>query len=134
MLINGRQLCPLLPPPQPRIACAPAWSATRTSGLSHLAVGRYHSNMSTLPANNPLVANSQRQAHASIAGYIYQIEQSILRWINLQPDQALYLEGVEDCDVYSSQDQNSQAWQFKARANAFRGFVIDRWIRSLQSM
>jgi len=90
--------------------------------------------MSTLPANNPLVANSQRQAHASIAGYIYQIEQSILRWINLQPDQALYLEGVEDCDVYSSQDQNSQAWQFKARANAFRGFVIDRWIRSLQSM
>src|SRR4051812_14646817 len=74
--------------------------------------------MSMLPASNPLVADSQRQAQASIAGYIYQIEQSILRWINLRPDEALFLEGVEDCDVYSSQDQRSQGWQFKARADS----------------
>lgn len=86
--------------------------------LSRPAVNRYYRCMSTLPVSNPLVANSQRQAHASIAGYIYQIEQSLLRWINLRTDEALFLEGVEDCDVYSSQDQSSQAWQFKARADS----------------
>ncbi|HEY4302336.1 MAG TPA: ATP-binding protein [Candidatus Didemnitutus sp.] len=70
------------------------------------------------PLQNPLAAQVDRQAWASFAGYIYQIEQAMLRWINLRPDEALYLEGVEDCDVCSSQDQSAQAWQFKARADS----------------
>lgn len=71
-----------------------------------------------LPSENPLVAQTERQAHASIAGYIYQIEQAILRWISLGADDALYLEGVEDCDLYSPQQSSAQLCQFKARASS----------------
>ena len=71
-----------------------------------------------LPAENPLVAQTERQAHASIAGYIYQIEQAILRWISLGADDALYLEGVEDCDLYSPQQSSAQLCQFKARVSS----------------
>ncbi len=68
-------------------------------------------------AQTPLVAQAGRQAHTAFAGFIYQIQQTILRWLDLKDDEALFLEGVEDCDIVSSQDQQAQLFQFKARTD-----------------
>ena len=49
----------------------------------------------------PLKANSQRQAHASLKGYLYQIWHSVHAWLDLADDDILYLEGAEDFDILS---------------------------------
>lgn len=46
--------------------------------------------------------NENRDASASIAGFVYQIELTILRWLDLQTGQALDLERGEDIDNLSS--------------------------------
>lgn len=43
--------------------------------------------------------DSKRDATDSIRGYVYQVYQSILSWIQLNADEILVLEGAEDFDV-----------------------------------
>src|SRR5882724_1215084 len=45
------------------------------------------------------VGNTRRQADAPIRAYGYQIWQSVFRWINLNSNEVLFLEGAEDFDV-----------------------------------
>lgn len=47
--------------------------------------------------------NSKRDATDSIRGYVYQIYQSVLAWINLKDDEVLFLECAEDFDIYTNQ-------------------------------
>lgn len=47
-----------------------------------------------------LKTNPNRDATASIRGYVYQIYQSLFAWVNLSEDETLILEGAEDFDVY----------------------------------
>ena len=49
----------------------------------------------------PLRANSNRQAHAQLRGYLYQIWHSVNAWLDLADDDLLYLEGAEDFDKVS---------------------------------
>ena len=49
----------------------------------------------------PLNANSKRQAHAQLKGYLYQIWHSVNAWLDLADDEVLYLEGAEDFDKIS---------------------------------
>ena len=44
-------------------------------------------------------ANPRRDAHATIAGFFYQINITLLRWLGLQPGQHLELECGEDIDT-----------------------------------
>ena len=46
-------------------------------------------------------ADSKRQAHASIKGYLYQILHSVNAWLDLAEDETLSLEGIEDFDIIS---------------------------------
>ncbi|MFZ0750358.1 MAG: hypothetical protein WAM70_13425, partial [Pyrinomonadaceae bacterium] len=48
---------------------------------------------------NSLQSDSKRQAIPPLRGFEYQIWQSVLQWITLQPDQVLFLEGAEDFDI-----------------------------------
>src|SRR5580698_7313271 len=45
------------------------------------------------------VANPRRDAHATIAGFFYQINVTLVRWLSLQPGQHLELECGEDIDT-----------------------------------
>jgi len=45
------------------------------------------------------VANPRRDAHATIAGFFYQINVTLQRWLSLQPGQHLELECGEDIDT-----------------------------------
>jgi tetratricopeptide (TPR) repeat protein len=49
--------------------------------------------------SSPLQGDPNRQAVDPIAGYLYQIWQSVFTWINLEPSEVLYLEGTEDFDI-----------------------------------
>jgi chromosomal replication initiation ATPase DnaA len=51
--------------------------------------------------SSPLKSEPNRDATASIRGYVYQIYQSALAWIRLKPGETLFLEGAEDFDVHS---------------------------------
>jgi hypothetical protein len=46
-----------------------------------------------------IITNPRRDAHATFAGFVYQVNISILRWLNLLPDQYLELEAGEDIDL-----------------------------------
>ena len=46
-----------------------------------------------------IITNPQRDAHATFAGFVYQVNVSILRWLSLLPDQYLELEAGEDVDL-----------------------------------
>lgn len=59
----------------------------------------------------PLKANSKRQAHAQLRGYLYQIWHSVNAWLDLADDEVLYLEGAEDFDRVS--DNAATAAQVK---------------------
>lgn len=45
------------------------------------------------------VAIPGRDAHATFAGLVFQVNVTILRWLKLQPDQHLELEAGEDIDL-----------------------------------
>ncbi len=51
---------------------------------------------------NELKSDPKRQANYTIDAYVHQIWHSLLRWINLKEDEALFLEGAEDIDFYRS--------------------------------
>lgn len=44
--------------------------------------------------------DAKRDATASIKGYVYQIYQSVLSWIQLEENEILVLEGAEDFDIH----------------------------------
>jgi hypothetical protein len=50
----------------------------------------------------PYQANPRRDAHATIAGFFYQANITLLRWMALQPGQYLELEAGEDIDTVES--------------------------------
>ena len=58
-----------------------------------------------------LKAESKRQAHDSLRGYLYQIWHSVNAWLDLTEDEILYLEGAEDFDIVS--DGSATATQVK---------------------
>ncbi len=47
----------------------------------------------------PLISEKARQADPAMRGYYYQVLQSALAWVQLEPHQTLYLETAEDFDV-----------------------------------
>ena len=49
-----------------------------------------------LPA---FIANPNRDASDTIAGFVYQVDVTLLRWLNLQSDEVLELERGEDIDI-----------------------------------
>ena len=58
-----------------------------------------------------LKAESKRQAHDPLRGYLYQIWHSVNAWLELTEDEILYLEGAEDFDKVS--DGSATATQVK---------------------
>jgi PAS domain-containing protein len=54
----------------------------------------------------PFQANTRRDAHATIAGFFYQANITLLRWMALQPGQHLELEAGEDIDTVEPADSN----------------------------
>ncbi|HEY4839868.1 MAG TPA: hypothetical protein VIH72_14730 [Candidatus Acidoferrales bacterium] len=48
---------------------------------------------------NQFVSNPKRDAAAAIAGFVYQVDVTILRWLNLQQGELLELERGEDLDT-----------------------------------
>ena len=52
------------------------------------------------------VSNSARDAGPTIAGFFYQVNMSILRWIDLEPSQRIELECGEDVDTVESDGEN----------------------------
>src|ERR1035438_7020189 len=49
------------------------------------------------------IANPRRDAHATIAGFFYQVNVTLLRWLSLQPGRHLELECGEDIDTVEVQ-------------------------------
>jgi tetratricopeptide (TPR) repeat protein len=47
----------------------------------------------------PLASDPARQAVPTLRGYAYQIWRTLLAWMNLAPDEVLFIEGAEDFDV-----------------------------------
>ena len=54
-----------------------------------------------MPSPTEFAGIPNRDATASIRGYVYQIYQSVLAWILLGEDDVLILEGAEDFDVHA---------------------------------
>jgi tetratricopeptide (TPR) repeat protein len=54
----------------------------------------------------PFQANPRRDAHATIAGFFYQANITLLRWMALQPGQHLELEAGEDIDTVEPRDND----------------------------
>lgn len=52
------------------------------------------------------VSNTSRDASDVIAGYVYQVDVTISRWLNLQPDELLELERGEDLDILRVSDNH----------------------------
>jgi hypothetical protein len=46
-----------------------------------------------------VVSNPRRDAHATIAGFVFQVNVTLLRWLNLKAGEHLELEAGEDIDV-----------------------------------
>lgn len=67
-----------------------------------------------------------RDATASIRGYVYQIYQSVLAWMLLDEDEVLVLEGAEDFDVHADSSVVTTQVKCEARNVTLRsGAVVD---------
>jgi hypothetical protein len=88
---------------------------------------RYCSRPAVLPsvAFNPLPG---RDAHAAIAGFVYQVERTILAWLDLPPDTILFCESGEDIDYVAaiSAAEGYESGPFCADAQIGFGFGSDR--------
>ena len=49
----------------------------------------------------PFTIARDRDAHSAVAGYVYQAQMTILRWLRLEDDEALEVECGEDIDIIS---------------------------------
>lgn len=56
---------------------------------------------SLTPELSPLHADAERQADDTIRGFAFQFWHSVHAWLDLRPDEVLFLEGAEDIDVVS---------------------------------
>ncbi|OKX84269.1 hypothetical protein [Corynebacterium glutamicum] len=65
----------------------------------------------------PCLTDSQkgRSASATIAGYLYQFERSVVELLNLDPGQKLRVEGIEDIDIWSNSPSVVQVKYFEAK-------------------
>jgi hypothetical protein len=54
------------------------------------------------------ISNPKRDASDVIAGYVYQVDVTVSRWLNLQPNELLELERGEDLDVVRFSDDHAQ--------------------------
>ena len=63
--------------------------------------------------NSGLKSDEKRDASDSIAGYAYQIYQSIFAWMQLNETELLFLEGAEDFDIQA--ENNVETIQVKKR-------------------
>jgi len=50
----------------------------------------------------PFTVKPNRDASATIAGFVYQVYTTVLRWLDLQEDEELHLEAGEDIDIVRS--------------------------------
>ncbi len=58
-----------------------------------------------------LSSNPRRDAHATFAGYVYQVNVSILRWLGLKPGEHLELEAGEDIDLVRNSSEAKESEQ-----------------------
>lgn len=65
----------------------------------------------------------KRDASASIRGFVYQVEMTILRWLELVPGQLLELERGEDIDIVSCQGSNVPAARILEQVKLHKGNV-----------
>lgn len=49
----------------------------------------------------PIKGNPRRQARAAIRGFVYQFWRTVQAWIELEPEENLYVEAAEDFDLVS---------------------------------
>jgi len=56
-----------------------------------------------LTLKQPLIGNPNRDATDPFRGYVYQVYQSTLAWLNLGDNDCLYLECAEDFDVHTNE-------------------------------
>ncbi|HMH14337.1 MAG TPA: hypothetical protein VK578_14640 [Edaphobacter sp.] len=57
------------------------------------------------------VSNTERDAGPTIAGFFFQVNVSILRWLDLEPSQRIELECGEDIDTVESDGENyAEKW------------------------
>lgn len=52
------------------------------------------------------ISNPRRDASSVIAGYVYQVDETISRWLNLEANETLELERGEDLDVIQVSDDH----------------------------
>jgi hypothetical protein len=65
----------------------------------HLHVQLPDSNWGRDVVDPPTPDNAARQAINALAGYAYQLYQTLLAWVDLQPEQLLFVEVAEDYAV-----------------------------------
>jgi len=61
----------------------------------------------------PFVYNPQRDAYKAIKGFYYQVELTVIRWLELQADTVLYCECGEDIDHVKQLLDADQATQVR---------------------
>jgi hypothetical protein len=70
--------------------------------------------------NSPYTPPRDRDAYATIRGYVYQVDLSLLRWLDLEDGQQLELERGEDIDLVSralgATNQGTTATTFRTLA------------------
>jgi hypothetical protein len=82
------------------------------------------------------VANPRRDAYSTIAGFLYQVDTTIVRWLNLQSSEILELERGEDIDIIRQEfsggtvDETRLLEQLKRRA----GSITLRSLEVLESI
>lgn len=71
--------------------------------MTHVDIIPHDDNASTIKSKDHLkfVAPRDRDAWSAIRGFVYQVDLTIERWLNLVDDQELYLEAGEDIDTVS---------------------------------
>ncbi|MBL0077266.1 MAG: hypothetical protein IPP41_15600, partial [Rhodocyclaceae bacterium] len=67
---------------------------------------------------------SNRDATASIRGYVYQIYQSVFAWMRLGEDDVLVLEGAEDFDVHTEQSVTTTQVKRESRNVTLRSVAV----------
>lgn len=79
-------------------------------------------------------SNPARDASSAIAGYVYQIDVTILRWLNLQPNELLELERGEDLDVVRVSDDHDQDLRTLEQVKARAGVLTLRSTNALAAL
>jgi len=73
----------------------------------------------------PLHADPRRQATNAIRGYVYQVAQTVLEWLELGDDEALFVEGAEDFDRLGQVNESTQVKDVAANLTLRSADVIE---------